>query len=632
LDFLFGLATDCLRLSMHFFYPIQQCAQQVYHTAVPLLPTSSQLRKSYLQHVINNKLTHVIAFSGAPSTWGSLLRTIDIRPKQLTCIATSAQIIIAACEDIVNIYDVVTFVLQLSLNTSEIVTMIQSSPDGSTLFFAHSLSVTMWDVQTGGLTDTFTVQSRINDIAVSETYIACGTADGSVTFWNIHTKEEGKAFGNNQPIVTICWSSPRELAVATQDSLYIHDIVISEIMGRLSVPGHVWGMVYLEGKNEFLIGASQPNPTVGQEDSYFFIKFQQPKLQPHELEVFRWKFKSSHWSPVHRGQLSSPTLVGEKIACIIPTNGVQLFDTNSYDWTNNPPLLGAATSVVISLDRNIVVQTKDSIQIFSFDVLTSGKAHGNMGSSHIYPLGKKYIVCLQPTRHIVLLELETLRGLHSNTHTRPLMTSLMDRLASAPASFGHGLVAEFGISPVMEAWQSGTPLPEWTDTAEGVSLCGWSPGRNRVVTVYNSPQRGLRVKDANSATVLANLPLGNDDLEMGEVYDVAFDSESRFYLKIDGPGGLTQIPHDITVSPSGGCSHTITKGEPTPSSEPREIPPYTLDVNYEWVLDAKSRKVCWIPPGDIRRGNGGHFWAGLSLVMLGDDDIVRKLTFKDPDC
>ena len=48
---LYDLATDCLQLSMHFFHPIQQCAQQVYHTAVPLSPTSSWLHKSCLLSV-----------------------------------------------------------------------------------------------------------------------------------------------------------------------------------------------------------------------------------------------------------------------------------------------------------------------------------------------------------------------------------------------------------------------------------------------------------------------------------------------------------------------------------------------------------------------------------------------------
>ena len=82
---LHDLATDCLRLSMHFFYPIQQCAQQVYHTAVPLSPTSSSLHKTC---IVDIQISCVTAFSGAPDTWGLLLRTIDVRPRQLTCIVS----------------------------------------------------------------------------------------------------------------------------------------------------------------------------------------------------------------------------------------------------------------------------------------------------------------------------------------------------------------------------------------------------------------------------------------------------------------------------------------------------------------------------------------------------------------
>jgi hypothetical protein len=139
------------------------------------------------------------------------------------------------------------------------------------------------------------------------------------------------------------------------------------------------------------------------------------------------------------------------------------------------------------------------------------------------------------------------------------------------------------------------------------------------------------VKDAKNGTILANLPLGDDDLMTGKVYDVTFDSATRFHLKIDGPGRPVQIPHDIIPSPAGPYSHAITKGEPIPLSEPRATPSYTLDANCEWVVDAESRKVCWISPGNVRRGNGGHFWAGLSLVMVGDDGVVRKLSFRKPD-
>ena len=262
---LYSLATDCLRLSMHFFYPIQQCAQQVYHTAVPLSPTISQFHKFCLQSIIDNQLSHVTAFLGAPDTWGLLLRTIDIRPKQPTCIATSTQRIISACEDTVNIYDAVTGVLQQSLCAPERVTKIHISPDGSTLFFSHHFSVTMWDVQTGGLINTFTTQSEIRDITVSTTYIACGSFDGSVTSWNINTKEEGKPFRNDQSVVVICWSSPQELAVATQSTLYIHDIIVGGTLAKFNIPGNVWGMIYLGDEGVFLVGTAG----VVQERCYF---------------------------------------------------------------------------------------------------------------------------------------------------------------------------------------------------------------------------------------------------------------------------------------------------------------------------------------------------------------------------
>jgi hypothetical protein len=50
-------------------------------------------------------------------------------------------------------------------------------------------------------------------------------------------------------------------------------------------------------------------------------------------------------------------------------------------------------------------------------------------------------------------------------------------------------------------------------------------------------------------------------LEMGKVYDVIFDSRTRFHLKIDGPGQHVQIPYDILPSPSGPHAHMITKGQ-----------------------------------------------------------------------
>jgi hypothetical protein len=624
------LATDCLQLSMHFFYPIQQCAQQIYHTALPLSPTSSQLHNSCIQSITDNQLSHVTAFSGAPEKWGLLLRTIDVRPRQLVCIATSAQRIIAACEDIVNIYDAVTFVLRQSLHIPETVTKIQSTPDEHTLFFAHSHSITMWDIQTGGLTHTFTTQSKINDISVSPTgdCIASGSSDGSVTFWDIHTKVEGEGFGNGQPVITICWISPQELTVATPKAVYTHNIDIGKTPGYLFIPGHVWGMVDSPvDRGDLLVGISYSGKRGSRDSSFLKVTmsnqgcppyFREPKLLPRQPLTLSGE------------ELSNPTLAGKVIACITPPRGVQSFDTESQDPTETPPLLDAATSVAVSLNRNLVAQTKDSIQVFSLDVLKVREAHNDVHPSHIYPLGGKHIVCLlQPNRHLALLESETLQELRPNNTTSPLESLPTDQSSAIRALFSSGFVAEFGVSAVMQAWRSGTPLPEWAD--EDVPFSGLSPDCTRIVSFCRLPLWELRVKDTEDGTVLANLLLGDDDLKMGEIYDIIFDSKTRFHLKVDGPGRHIRIPYDIVSSPSGSHSHTIAKAEPVPLSEPRATPPYKLDANCEWVVDAKSRKICWVSPGDVRRGNGGHFWAGLSLVMVGGDGVVRKLSFREPD-
>jgi len=689
---LHNLATDCLRLTMHFFLPIQLSAEQIYHTALPLSPTSSCLQNSYLQSATDDQLSYVTAFIGAPSTWGLLLRTISTRPRKLTCIATSGQKIIAACEGIVNIYDAVTGVLQQSLSTSKIVTKIQASPDGSTLYFLNTSSliqrgmmqipsITMWDVQTGGLIHTFAIQSGANDIAVSTSgdFIACGSYDGSVRFWNTHTKKEGRGFGGGQPVVAICWLPPQKLMVATQNSLYIHVVTTGEILNIITIPDQVWGMIYSGDKDEFLVGTSKPwkdqakgFPIVplglwedqeedqGCQYSFRAVSNQCPEPlgrglpKVHKGRPVRRKMCQEKQSLAHPRELVRPTLVGKDIACITVPMGVQLFNTGSYDWTNNPPLLNTATSVAVLLNRNLVAQTKDTIQIFSTDVLTSGEALNDTRVSHVYPLDKNHIICLlQPTRDLAVLELETLRELHRGDETLPFKLFVVPSLllVEPMMPYIYYLSRTAHVWRVVDSWLSGTSLSrdiEIPDDNRPLLLYGLSPTGTRIASIfrYGCSPLVIWVKDTKNGDELAMLPLEGGDLESEEVYDITFDSETRFYLKIDGPGRHVQVPCDITPSEwdpdrgpmvekvEKGLDHRykVTKGEPMPLSEPRAPPQYTLDANCEWVLDVQSRKICWISPRNLRRGRGGHFWAGPSLVMVGDDGVVRKVSFREPDC
>ena len=302
--------------------------------------------------------------------------------------------------------------------------------------------------------------------------------------------------------------------------------------------------------------------------------------------------------------MSRPVLVDGEIVCITPASGVQSFNTRSRKWTERPSLLGAAQFVAVSLNRNLVVQTEDSIQIFSIGVLTSSEALHDVRLPHIYPLGENYILrVIQPHEQVPLLELGTLSEvrLHDNTLVFTESSSLHDLLSA------------------------------WTERDEDVPLGGLSPELTWIVAVRGSPRRRLIIYNTRDGFGF-EITLTRDELRGGEVHGVAFDSETRFYLKVAGPGWHAQIPYDI-IPPLGRRPLTVHgPGEPEPLPKPWATPPYTLDGNCEWVLDADSRKICWIPPGNLRRGRGGHFWAGPSLVMVGDDGVVKKLTFKDPDC
>ena len=623
-------------MTMYFFYPIQQSAQQIYHTALPLLPLSSSLYRINQDRIPRNQ-TYVTGFLGAPFDWGLLLTTISAGPRRPTAIATFAEKIAVACEDVVNIYDGVTFALEKSLRIPQPAARIQGSKDGSVLYSTHSRSVASWDIQTGGLIVAFGTRSEINDTVVSQTdgHIACHLSDGSVqvVFRNSLPRKEVN-FRRAQPVVAICWWSPAKLAVVTTKSIHTIDADTGVTSGGEKIPGAVWGMV-VSGSGELMVGISDRDGREAQEACTSCFIEHTFKRNPSLWD--RPGFPSSpiaaRQTPIFHGQLRYPMYVENNITCITPPNGVQVFDTERCRWTK-PPLLEKAKSLAVSLDRNLVVQTEDSVQIFSLDVLGSETAGKDEELSHMYPLGEKHAVCLRIDRRLAILELETLRILHP--HVVTLLPKPSPREPPAPdcESSGRGLVAEFGVSTVVQAWRSLASLPRWAEGAEEDAILGGSsPMDTRIATLYGLPVRELRVKEGADGTILAKLPLDDGCSEgKGVAYGLTFDSETKFHLKVDGSGYHLKIPYDIIPSPSGRYPYTIKRGEPAPLSQPRATPPYTLDAGFEWVLDGESRRICWIPPDIMWRGSGGHFWVGPSLVMLGSDSVVRKLTFKDPDC
>jgi hypothetical protein len=189
-----------------------------------------------------------------------------------------------------------------------------------------------------------------------------------------------------------------------------------------------------------------------------------------------------------------------------------------YDWTNNPPLLDAAASVAVSLNRNLVAQTKDSIKIFSTDVLTSGEAHSDTRVSHIYPLGENYIICIiRPTRRVTILESETLRELRRDDETLPFWSLPVetDFVPDPEPDFSRPLNGVFDIPTAMRTWWLDTSLDErdeFPDEDTPRPVYGLSPAYTTIAAVYIPSMGYLWVNDTKHGDLIAKLPLGNCQL------------------------------------------------------------------------------------------------------------------------
>ena len=111
---------------------------------------------------------------------------------------STARIAVACGDGTVGIYDSVTGVLRLSLNPPNSIQAMAGSPDGSAFFCTRreSPSVTMWDIQTGGLIHTFVLkgEAKATVVSLKGRYLAYSLFDGTLNVWEVANKLEVPAF------------------------------------------------------------------------------------------------------------------------------------------------------------------------------------------------------------------------------------------------------------------------------------------------------------------------------------------------------------------------------------------------------------------------------------------------------
>ena len=545
--------------------------------------------------------------------WGAAIQTIKASSGRFALKITFGSRIAAACDDgTVGIYDSVTGALRLSLNPGDLVKAMGGSPDGLVLFCAHQrLSITAWDIQTGGLIHTFVPECKAEDIAISLAgrYLACGLSDGSVKTLEVANRADVSNFQSGSSVSHLCWLEPAEqLAVASEASVRMWDVVARKAVRSFLLNGSICGIVYSHKLSKFaILTTSKAQSVITLVDSKTRTPF--THKVPQRISCFAF------------------SQITTELVCGMGTPGLGLFSVPACRRRkfNHPATI---TSVSVLPNGTAVANvTGSGIQLLSLDKRYTSSRNPATSILTIRPLDEGNIIAVVPTNRdrITLLESATLSPLHI-IPARP-HNILTDRPPILCASLKHRIaVYSFKSDYIarLEMWRFGGKGPVWTRRPPGLILVGGiSPSGSRLVTVDGDLRDTfVRVWNIGSgkweaaghfSSLWRTLPL-----------EIGFESEDEFFSHHDS------FRVSFVISPldrdPNGFSHSVIRREKLPLAE-RSQRYYDVDNAHEWVI-CSSKRVCWIPPGYIGSGEYGYWWAGEMLIMFGQDRVLRKLTMR----
>ena len=545
------------------------------------------------------------------------MRTIKPNSRHFTCMATFSHRIAAACDDgTVGVYDSVTGALRLSLSPGGSVRAVRGSPDGSMLFCAHQgPSVTVWDIQTGGLIRTYALESQVECIAICSKgrYFACGLSDCSVKIWELENQREFIAFKSGSHITHLCWLEPGEqLVVARGASVQLLDVVSRAVLRSFGMQGPVCGVAYAQKLNRFAVAATSETESV--------FKVVDLRTGASFTDKTSQRISCLTFSPITK-----------EFVCGMKTPGLKLFSVLEQNWRQ----FGHSDTImsVSTLSSGTVVANVagSGIQLLSLDEGHAPPQQQTVSIPNVHAFDEDNVTAILPASRAQSASLET-------TTTPPLPTIPVrtyevraDRPPGRPiicASLKHRMVVccfDDGCKSRLELWKFGSKAPEWTRGAPRLQLVGGiSPGGSWLVVIEDDgPFTIVRLCRTEDGTCIADLLVGRS--WPGYPLEVKFESEDKFYSH----HGDCCVPFIISPPGSSTYGYSIICHERIPSKAERVRRYYDVDDAHEWVIGS-SKRIHWIPPGYIGSYNRGHWWDGDTLTMLGQDEMLRKLTFRKP--
>ena len=333
-------------------------AQYIYHTALPLSPGVSVLRLQFSEsHPFweESCTTQRASSSSVSTSWGPIVRTIGADSGSFIHVTVAGQRIVAVCDNnTVNVYDVVTGVLKLSLNAPQQVTKAEGSPDGFVPFFGHQKAreITLWDTRTGGLIYIFTTAFEISDIAVSlkGNYLASCSFDGTFQVWEVESRR-GSSCLFGQQVLCMYWLEPEDrAALAFEGTVVILEVATRRTLHTINVGENVQAIVFSADERQSAISVASgienmiENTIVIIDTGICLTQESTPPLR----DVSCLTFSDN----------------GDRVICATKTGDLWSYTpTFSSDWDNHLIRLGTIHSISLLRNGHLVVNSGGSIQL-----------------------------------------------------------------------------------------------------------------------------------------------------------------------------------------------------------------------------------------------------------------------------
>ena len=198
---------DSQRLLLENFDTIQASPSHIYHSALPLSPSSSWLHKHY-----SVELSFIAKVVKGPSAeWGRCSRTVLLDSFTHTLSYWNKTIAVGSYPGDIIILNAVTGsqTAILSGHTAGVNTLTFSLDGTSLVSGSDDRTVKLWDLQTGGVVKTFLGHTDpVWSVSVSAnlTTIASGSNDHTIHLWDIQTGKCHQTIKQEDEVLYVCFS------------------------------------------------------------------------------------------------------------------------------------------------------------------------------------------------------------------------------------------------------------------------------------------------------------------------------------------------------------------------------------------------------------------------------------------